>query len=164
MKKTIMTVSQDSLLLVEKLRAVEVGAQITYSELSQAVGRNVQTEARGCLNTARAILQREDSTLFAPIRGIGLKRLTDGEIAQVGGQTLRHVNNSAKRGIRKLACVRDFNALTNEEKIRHNAAMSVLGVFYEVSKTKGIRQIEAAVAVVQKELPLKEALRAFIGT
>lgn len=164
MKIVIPELSADSISLVNHLRTLQPGQQCSYSELTVLIRRNVQKEARGCLETARRILQREEQIVFAPIRGVGLKRLTDGEITKTGTETLQRINRASRRGVHKLTCVKDFNQLTNEEKVRHNAALSVLGVFYEVSKARGVKQIEAAVSVIQKQLPLKDALQAFIAT
>lgn len=164
MKPVIPTISQDSLILADRLRKLATGEKCSYAELTVLIRRNVQTDARGCLDTARRILQREEQIIFAPIRGEGLKRLSDGEITHIGTETLQRINRASKRGVHKLTCVKDFNVLTNEEKVRHNAALSILGVFYEVSKSKGVKRIEAAVSVIQKQLPLKDALQAFIAT
>lgn len=155
-------ISHHSMTLVDVLQDIAPGETCSYAALTTSIGRNVQSEARSCLATARRLLQREQQMVFASVRGVGLKRLTDGEITTIGPQTLQKINRASRRGIHKLTCVQRFADLTNDEKIRHNTALSILGVFHEVSKTKSVKQIEVAVTGLQKQLPLKEALQAFI--
>lgn len=162
-KLFIPQISAHTTTLIETLRTVPVGATVSYEILTAAIGANVQAEARHILASARRIVRREDSMVFGVIRGEGLRRLTDSEIATAGSSFLRHVNRTARSGVQTLACVQDFNKLKLEEQIRHNTHLSLLGVFYEVSKTRGIKQIEAVVSVMQKSLPYKDTIRAFLG-
>lgn len=161
-KTSFEELSIDTQLLIDRLRKAEVGESVSYTSLTEIIKRNVQMEARHVLNSARKILQREDHALFGTIRGEGLKRLADVEIANSGGRYLKQVNHTAKRGVRALGCVSDFAKLPLQEQIRHNAALSLLGCFYEVSKSQSRGRIEAAVAIMQKKLPFKETLGAFL--
>jgi hypothetical protein len=72
--------SQESAQLVNYLRAIEKGMRVSYDELSQLVGKPVSAK-----NTAhvRFILQRDSNAVWVCIPpGVGLRRLTDPEIAE----------------------------------------------------------------------------------
>lgn len=153
--------SVDGRRLAERLNAVPIDTIISYAELSGVILRNVQKEGRSALDSARRQLQRESKMVFAPVKNVGLKRLTDSAVVLTSQSTMRHINRSAKRGVQRLSCVQNFDGLTKEEMVRHNTSMSLLGVFYEITKAKSIRQIEAVVAVTQRVLPLADTLKAF---
>ena len=79
-KRTINEVSADTLALYEALKDITIDGMITYANLSDLIGRDVQSEAIGSLTTARRMCQREDQIVFSPVRGVGLKRLDDSGI------------------------------------------------------------------------------------
>lgn len=154
--------SVDSNALANVLRTVPIGAMISYDVLTNEIHRDVRSNARGVLSTARRIVLRDDHIVFSAVRKYGLKRLSDHELAVSGTETLHRIHRSARRGAAKLSCVSRFDELTIDERNKHNAAMSLLGVFYEITKTSGLRKIENAVGIMQSQLPLKETLQAFL--
>lgn len=162
MHSVIPVISADSETLASLLLTVQAGEEISYQTLSDSIRRDVTAVARGNLMTARRKIMREEGVLFEPIRGVGLKRLLDSEIVDLGRGTLQKINRASHRGIQKLSCVQKFEDLTPAEKTKHNAAMSLFGVFYQVSKSKSIKKIESTVAIMQSSLPLDSTLRAFL--
>lgn len=161
MPRVIPEISADGQRLAQRLAHSQPGDIIPYQELSLIIHRNVQREGRSAMDCARKYALRDEQALFECIRGVGLKRLTDEEIVKVGPSHIKRIHSASRRGILKLSSIRDFTKLNERDQIRHNTAMSLLGVFFEVSRVKSIRRIEAAVAVVQKKLPLEDTLRAF---
>src|SRR5262245_5379089 len=156
--------SADTEALAACLRTVPVQGTISYMLLSKQIGRDVQSEARHLLATARRILLREDQVVFGAVRDVGLKRLGDRELVLSGGAFLSHINRTAARGVRTLTCVQDFAQLPLTDQVKQNTALSLLAVFYEVSKAKGVRRIENAVTVMQKQLPFADTLKALLLT
>lgn len=154
-------ISSMTLDIAQALRKIEGGEQVSYVALSEQVNFDV-IKNRHLLSSARRILKGE-RVIFGAVRGVGLKRLTDSEIAESGTHVLRHINRSAKRGGQTLGCVNNYAGLTPSQQIRWNASMSLLGVFYEVSRPRSLKQIEATVAVMQKKLPIRETLQAFLA-
>jgi hypothetical protein len=148
--------------LIDVLRSVQAGDTISYEVLTTTIDRNVRKEARHLLYSARRILRREDAIVFGVTSGVGLRRLTDSEIATSGSSFLRHINRTSRRAVQTLGCVQDFPRLKPDEQIKHNMAMSLFGVFHEITKTRGLKQIEATVAIMQKSLPYKETIRALL--
>ena len=163
-KRAIQELHIDSRTLYDRLEKVElINPIITYRELGDLIGRNVQKQARGNLYTAIHMMQREHTIVFGTVKGIGLKRLNDEEVAHTGGGVLQHIKRATTRGIRKLICIEDFNSLPNEAKIKHNASLSILGVFREMTKQKKIKQIESKVNETQLQLPIVKTIEAFMG-
>ena len=71
MTKTIGETSADSRFLAERLAKVEPKGEVTYDELSEVIGRNVQNGARSSLATARKIACRDHKIVFGVDRGKG---------------------------------------------------------------------------------------------
>ena len=135
-------ISVDTTRLVEKLLSVTPGDFISYEDLSNEIGRNVREEARGQLNYARTKILNESRVDFVPLPGKGLRRLTDAEVANSGLKHLRRVRNAARRGGRHMGAIQDFNALANEDKIKHTSALAALGAMEHMAREKPLKLIE----------------------
>ena len=145
--------SIDAKTLIDFLRTIDVGRQVTYSEMSKLIGRDVSTKARHCLARARIVLLRE-GIRFDVERGRGcIRRMSDSEIARSGARSVRLVGRMARREAGRVRAVKDFDALSNEDKIEHNATLSVLGAVAHFSKPTQVKILEAAVAAAHKRLP-----------
>ena len=70
--------------VIEKVLIKESREMISYSEMSAAIGRNVQSESRGLLKTARKHVQENNRVMLATIRndGISLSVNYNGALAQ----------------------------------------------------------------------------------
>lgn len=159
-KKVIPEISADALRLAQYLRGIGIGEIVAYEKVTEIIGRDARSKGRPTLVSAEKIVQREHQIVFGTVRGVGIKRLSDDEIASLGIDGTRKIHRTARRTIKSLGCA-DFSKMKNESKIRHNMAMSLLGVFYEITKSNGIKRIESAVAVTQKSLPVSQTLEAF---
>ena len=82
MKEPQFVASIDVKTLCKAFAESHVGQIFTYKDLSQLIERDVQTEARNILTSARKITQRELGYVFGTIHGEGLKRLSDIEIVR----------------------------------------------------------------------------------
>lgn len=159
-KKSIPEMSADTRAIVQRLARCKPQDMVTYKELSALVGRNIQNGARYLLSSAiRALLR--DRMVFESVRNEGVKRLADGEIVDTSGTILPRVRRMAKRGIRKLTAVENFNELPNAAKVKHNTAISHLGLLAHLSTEKSAAQIEVKVEEAKQSLSLSKALDAF---
>jgi len=70
-RRSIPEMSVDTRLLIERLSRVEIGDFVSYKELSEVIGRDVQGAARGNLTTARHRLEVDDAIQFGPVVGKG---------------------------------------------------------------------------------------------
>lgn len=147
------------------LKLCEVGQLLTYDQLSKLIGRDVREHAYGALQTARRIAEREDGIAFGTITNVGLKRLNDVEVIGTADKTLAHIRRTASRsGRRVLWCLKDFDKLSDEKKVEHNARVSALTVLATISKNSAIRRIEGKVDLAQNgPLPIGRTLQIFQG-
>lgn len=152
--------SADTRLLIQELRKCQVGATISYAQLSSAVGRDI-SGATGALHSARKRLLRDEQIVFDVVRGEALKRLSDVEIVGTSNSFARRMRRVAQRGVETLTAIGDFSALPRETQMRHTAAVSVFGVVAEMTKEKSIHKVEKAAENVRGELPISQTLEAF---
>jgi hypothetical protein len=140
---------------------MEIGDFVKYSELNKIIGRDVQKEGRGYMNTARIIVEREDGKTFGVIINEGLKCLDSKEIINTAAFSIGHIKRTSRRSIKRISCIADLSTLPNEEKIRLNTYASVLGVMAMISKGSSIKKIEQKVQETQEQLPYVKTLEAF---
>lgn len=159
-KPTIPQISIDAQTLFDRLIECQVGATLSYADMNRLIGRDVQHDGHGVLQTARRKALRERRYVFGTISKVGIKRMNDIEIVDGGQYDLDHIRRQSKRAARKLASV-DFNTLPNDKKIRHNAFMSVLGVLTQMTGASSVKQIEQKVGSAQLRLSVDETLAAF---
>jgi hypothetical protein len=152
--------SADTRFIIQKLRPLRVGEQISYAELAAAVSRPVG-EIDGSLASARRALLREDSMVFGTVRGVGLRRLSDTDIVRTSAAVTKRIRRAARRGVRVLAAVNDFSALPRDDQMRHSASVSVLAAIAEMTTDKSLRKIESVTKEAVRELPFAQTLAAF---
>lgn len=156
MKKIQSQMSIDAKALMDHLRKVVVGGTATYEEMSRIASKEI-TKNRGCMYTATNALLRE-GIRFDSIRSVGLRRMTDSEVARSGTRAIRLVGRKARRESRKMVAIKDFDGLCNEDKIQHNATLSVLGAISHFSRPTQVKILEAAVAEAHKRLPPSDSV------
>lgn len=138
--RTQAEVGMETRALYDVLCNLKPGESISYEELNKAAGRDVQTEARGSLGTARKMCQREHQMVFSPVRGEGLRRLTDGEIVDGADSDIARIRRTARRGAAKLACA-TYDNLEQELKPVFNAKAAIFGTLVQHSLPAQVRQI-----------------------
>ena len=159
-QRSIPEMSIDTRLLIELLEKAEEGQTIDYSEMEQAIGRDVRDGARGNLQTARRRLRDDKGIQFGTVQGIGIKRLTDVEVVDSRQSRLDHIRRTSKVAVKELAAV-DFDTLPNETKVRHNAYFSMFGALHQVTKANNVKRLETKVGEAQSQLSLARTLDAF---
>ena len=152
--------SIDTKLLYEELLRVEPGANITYKTLSDCLGRSVEGATSSLQSAIKRTLKR-DGIVFSNIFGLGYRRLTDAEIVKDSFRDIAGMRRRARRAGDKLTKVQDFQSLTQQEQISHNARLSVFSAIAQMSKGKAVEKIEQAVSESKRELPFAETLAAF---
>lgn len=161
-KKPIFAASADAKTIAHVLRQVAVGNVVSYADLSRAISRNVCTDGRPAMDSARGIVQREDRMIFDSVRGEGLKRLADDEIVSLGDKARDHVRRSSRKVVKKLVCV-NYETLSKEKQVKHNTALSMFGVFCELATDKSSKRLSSSVEAAQAELPIAKASIAALG-
>jgi hypothetical protein len=127
------------------LGKLNVGEAITYDQLNNAAGRNVQKEAYGALRTARNRLLRDDDKVFGVLRGMGLKRLNDKEAYEVGASGVLSIRRKSRKQLTILSKVNP-SKLTTDEQIRMHATMSVFGAVNLFTRTGSLDKVANKIA------------------
>jgi hypothetical protein len=130
----------DSAQLARLLASLAVGDEILYSQLSAAISRDVQNEARHALDHARRRLLRDEQRVFDVLRDIGLRRLNDREIVQTSDRARAHIRRTARKAARTVLCA-NYEALDRDMQTKHNVALSVLAVTEIMAAEKAARRI-----------------------
>lgn len=137
-----------------------IGQLFTYKYLSSLINKDVQTEARSILVSARKITQRELGFVFGTVYGQGLKRLSDIEIVQTGGETVVKIRRTSRRGAERIAHAAP-EKLPVETRIQQNMYLSVLAMVHSTMTEKRLKKLEERVAQAESRLPLDKTLDAF---
>lgn len=159
-QKTTFELSVDTQLLYRHLvehEATEV--PITYEELSELIGRDVQREARHLLQSARRRALKRDRIVFGTVTGVGLRRLSDEEVAATGESFLKRIRRTARRASETVTCVQDFEKLPADAKAKHNATLSLAGVLRHFTQPRRVLQLEEKVLDSSHALPTAETIK-----
>lgn len=160
-QKPSFVASSDAKTLADLMRAVRVGDLLSYEDMNDAIGRDV-TEDRNVIYTARHIVQREDRIVFDSVHKCGLKRLADTEIVSLGDRARSRVRKIARRTAQTIVCV-NYDTMPREAQVKHNTALSMLGVMQELATDKSFAKLKKHVSTAGTELPVGKASIAALG-
>lgn len=140
MVKPKMQLDANSRLVLARLQTAGQGETITYDELSSIIEADVR-ENYHCMATARKHL-RQDGMVFRSVRGVGIRRLTDEEVATgCGEEARRSAGRRIKNGMKDLqAC--NVEALSEDARKKRNLDLSVSGAVLHVLKPSSMKKIE----------------------
>jgi hypothetical protein len=157
------TASYETRLLYERLRKLEVKEIVSYQELSKIIGQDVQESGRGALTSARKMAQRDDRIVTDAVTNVGITRIGDVETIASASLTFKKVRRAVQRGTERLTSV-DFDNLSNDDKIRHNASISAFMVMKMMGRPKTVERLAAAVNTTNTgQLPIARTLELFRG-
>lgn len=141
-KKAIPDLSLESQLLYKRLKELKINDFVSYQELSDIAGRDVQGRGRGNLHTAMRLCLRQDSIVLKAVIKEGVKRIDD--VSNIkGGNSLNRIKRIARRRRAELHCV-DYKSLNRELQAQHNIELSQLGAAeYFSGKSAGVKLIGA---------------------
>lgn len=157
-KKTIPEISYESQVVYSRLKTLMPDDFVSYSELSELIGRNIQmhrthltTAIRRCLN---------DAIVIKAVRNQGVKRLKDDDIIHISGSFAKYVRRGASRVRREITSV-DYSHLSQADQVTHNARLSQYGAMSFFSTDHNLKRIEQKVDEIQKQLPIGKTLQLF---
>lgn len=155
--------SVDGRALAQRLRETSVGDIVKYETLTAVIGRDVCSESRSALATARRLVMREHRMVFDAIKGEGLQRLADSQIVGLADKTRAHIRRTVRKTARALTCV-DYDAMPKADQVKHNAALSLFGVMAELSTEKATVRLSHAVESAGTEIPAAKSAIAALGS
>jgi len=137
--------SIDTQLLIERLRELNYGENITYSQLSELIGRDVRTEAAHILRSAIHYLAREEAIFIGSVRGTGVQRLSESEwVKSIPVGARKKMRNLSRRMGKNLGYAPD-EKLSREEIKERNTGIAFSEFLNHASREKEARKIiEAA--------------------
>lgn len=161
MSTIIQQMGIDAKLLYEAMDKLSVDESISYTEISVLIKRDI-TKHRSIIESARRAHLR-NGKVFCTVRNVGLQRINDEKKIDVAVDGFRRIGSVARRTRKMLEAVQDFNALPNEAKSKHNAAMSMCGAIALFSKPSALKKVESVIKVSNGTLPTDETLQLFRG-
>lgn len=158
-KKTLFEMSIDTRMLYDRLKKAAIGDVVSFTQMTELLGRSVDG---ACGNVQSALHRLEgEGIAFANVRGTGYQRMNDVEVVNSAEHAREGIRRKAKRAVRRLTCVQEFDRLPNEMKVKHNAALSGFGAIASIMSPGRVKSLEEAVARVGAQLPLAKTLEAF---
>lgn len=146
-KKQISTeLSANTRLLITALKRLEPGDEVRWPELTRAVGRDVRSDARSALESARRVLLRDEKIRFGVVRGVGLRRMTDLEVATSGDAALRSISRKANREKKKIEAVQRPEDLPAGAMTQMHTHAALLGTLAYVTRPKEVQRLESVCA------------------
>jgi hypothetical protein len=114
-----------------------------YKELSALIGSDVQNQARGYLMTAREIVRKEKGYVFRPLRNLGLRRLTQEEVARLRDRS-EHIRRTAKKWTGELGTV-DLLAVSEQARVAAVAGKTLARLTALAHEPKRVKQLEESI-------------------
>jgi hypothetical protein len=152
-KKPNFYLSTETRICKDRLKLAEIDEVVTYKELSNLIGRNIQ-EYRNPLNSARHALRRDYGRDFSCVTGLGVKRLSDEEVVLSA--------DFAREILRLMRCVDDFDALPIALQKKHNAEVSAMQAMRHFTKESSVRKIQEKIGGdVKRYLPTESTMALF---
>lgn len=158
-RKAIPELSYESAILYGRLKTLKPDEFISYKELSDLIGRDVQ-KYRGPLTTAIRKCLTQDHIVIGSVRCEGVKRLPDGAVVRAQRKAITHIGTTARVAMRKLGAV-EYASLTKPEQLEHNTLGSVLGTQAYFAKEPQIKKIQQKVEEASVRLPVGKTLDIF---
>lgn len=143
---SIRAVSQETLTLEGVLMAAQIGDLIRYETLTAAIHRDVSGEARYFLYSALRRVLREHRVAFECVRDVGLRRLDDPGKVNSAGRVVGKIRRAAKRGLRVVLAVDDFNSMPAAMRLKHNMVASLFGLTRAITGKKQQNLLSARLA------------------
>lgn len=153
MKRAIGEVSADTTAIERALAALVVDEEIPYGALSDLIGKDVRTDGKGYLRSARQRLLRDQNMVFDCVPSKGIKRLNDVMIVAKAKDSTERIRRASKRGLRVVLAVENFSGLPPHLQRQHNSLALVLGLVHATTGNRGQRKLSAKLANVK---PLTE--------
>lgn len=135
----------DTQVLERRLAELAIDEVVSYTDLSQLIGRDVQNGARHILNSARNRLLTIHGRVMGCVVNEGIKRLTDVGIVGTGEQAMKHIHRTTRRAGRKLRAVADYDALTKADQSRLNLHRAMFGTLHAATSERKLKKLEAHV-------------------
>jgi len=160
--KSLTEVSFETRLLYQRIAEMNTGETLTYEEMEALIDRNPRPGCKGYSNlyAARRMAENNERIVTCAVQNIGIKRLDDSQIANTGKTAISHISRSCYRAAKRLTCA-NFDALSNDDRITHNASLSMLGAIRQASNAAAVKRVESAAREQNDQLTVGRVLELF---
>jgi hypothetical protein len=150
--------SNDSLIVEARMRELEVGQSLAYSELSKLIGSDV----RRCRHVVTTALKHllEDNIHFVVDRGQGYIRIDHASAVKNSSTYLQRARGACRRGLKVLQHT-EFKELDDDSKKQHLVTSAQLGLIHEMASAKSTKKIAAEVQNNQVAINQNDLLKLF---
>jgi len=115
--------------LVAELSSTKPTDVVTYERLVELTSVRDRNELHSLVASARRQVREEPGFVFRAIDNVGYVHLTDAEIAvRTPAEARAQMRRRAVRARQELECVKDFNALTPDQRAQWNAGRVISSV------------------------------------
>ena len=94
----------------------ETNQDISYRRLDAETGQTFD-RLRSPLYNARRYLERDEGIVFAPVFGVGLRRLTDQEKLESSKAFNKAIRRTAIRGVTRVNAIQEPDKLSNADQL-----------------------------------------------
>lgn len=145
--------------VIARLSQCAEGDVVTYDELSDIAGRNLRTEGRWILESARRIVEREFKLHFEPVRGVGMRRISNGEQVPLAEAGHRAIGRKTGRITRMLETTRAAD-LPAHRKAAYHAVSAWNSTLRYFSSPRTFTRLNRSLATVRvrSEKDVQDAL------
>ena len=140
----MIALSIEAQLLTIRLGEMKIGEIIGYEELNRLTGMDVQRKRFALQTAQRGLLAK--GIVFDVRYNQGLIRIDDAGKLAKSGRGLYKIRRLARHSAKIALAVDDFAALPNEQKIQHNALLSLFGAIRQCSTTKALERVRQSLA------------------
>lgn len=149
----------DTLRIIDRLKSVPRGGEITLAAISQTIGRDI-ANCRHLMYSAFRHVEAESGAVFASVRGVGYRRMQPDEIVKIGQTARSRIRRTARRGIKTMSAgVAGANDLSDADKRKVLAEQSSLGLLEHIARERSLPTVPTTDT---RPLPVAETARAFL--
>lgn len=156
--QTIGEKTSDTIIIERMMMELSVGSELTYEQMSRALGRDAKKHCTSNIQSAKRSCER-NGVILGAIRGVGYKRLDDSGIVKAAQSDTQRILRASRRGIRRLS-VANYDSLNSDQKREHTTAAAQLGAAAHFASASARKKIESKVNGSQV-IALGETLKLF---
>lgn len=122
--------------IADRLLATPIGEQVTFDQLSEAIGRNVRSK-RYLIERARDLALKEAGAGFDSVRGIGYVRQPGSAAHKAGAHARKRIRSTASRGAKRVMLMADAtNDISDSDRLKAVAEATNLRLVRLVASDK----------------------------
>jgi hypothetical protein len=136
--------SEKVLDLMQRGLLVEPNEIVTHDELSEVAGCNVRKEGQWALRSMLRILEREEGIIFEAVRGVGLRRIVNGEQIVLAEKGFQKTDRAVVRIRKKIETTR-VEALSRPQKNEYQLALVTAQILHQFANPRRYLGIKKAI-------------------